>query len=287
MSIFGLLDAKAFRNSIDLRSPRDPNEIKMMKEVNQLILEVNYLKHGITIKLGNYVFDRVVGMNANFSGDPKADVALIGFVNNKLAEVAFISYKKGGDAKAFQQYSGLTDKAGTSISRNPIVLEFLKKAGEHIKSHNKSNSAKPGIPAAFQYVPQTSDGEQLVRRSVFGPDYSKISESGNGGNKQNVHVIAQGKPTLTKVKEIYELSFSEHVYSNNDSIDWAFEKESDYRAVLAGTFRNERGFDVLTDAGPVGFAVQTDAGPVRYDNFRVGLYPYILVKTRKEAQEFK
>lgn len=264
MSLYGLLSE--YRSNIKLGSPRDSYEIAMMKAVNGEIEKVSG-KSGITIKLGSYTFDHIIGMNSNFPGDPKADVSLVGLVDGKPEEVAFISYKAPGGAKAFQQFSGLTNKSGTTISRDPIVLKFLKSAGKHIESFSRGKStAVLGIPAAYFGIPNTSSGQLLVRRSMFGPEYKLIGRSTLGGNKNNVHVIVQGHPTLKKTSNGYLLTFSDQVHSNNESINWVF--RGDYTATLAGTFRNNRGFEV---------------GSTKYNNFRVGLYPFVFVKGRRGA----
>lgn len=267
-ALFGLLSE--YSRGFELGSPRDPNEVKMMQSVNTSFKKFSG-KSGITVKVGNYVFDHIIGMNSNFPGDPKADVSLVSVIRGKPIETVFLSFKKAGGASAFQQYSGLTEKAGLVIYNDKIVKNFLVNAGKHIESFNKGkNTAMQGTPAFFQYVPNNKDGKLLVKRAIFGPDYKEItSKKGIGGNKQNVHVIAQGNPTLKKTGTIYELEFSDHVYSNNQDIRWAF--TGDYSAVLAGTFRNGRGFEI---------------GSKRYMNFRVGLYPAKLVVTRRGAVEF-
>jgi hypothetical protein len=83
-----------------------------------------------------------------------------------------------------------------------------------------------------------------------------------------VHVIAQGNPILKKNGAVYELMFSEHVFSNNQDLRWVFTGED--AAVLGGTFRNGRGFTVKGK---------------RFTNFRVGLYPFKMVGHRKGAEE--
>lgn len=267
MALFGLL--KDHQKEITLGTPRDHNEVEMMAKVNRAIEDVSG-KSGITLKLGNYTFHHVIGMNSNFPGDPKADVAMVSVAGGKATEVAFISFKKAGGAEAFQQYSGLTEGAGLTISNDPIVVSFLKDAGKHIASFNKGkNMAQQGTPAAFTYVPNNVPGRMLVDRAVFGPKYKKItSREGLGGHKDNVHVIAQGTPILKKNGAVYELMFSEHVFSNNQDLRWVFTGE--YAAVLGGTFRNGRGFTVKGQ---------------RFTNFRVGLYPFKMVGHRKGAEE--
>lgn len=269
MSLFGLLTEH--KNELTLGTPRDKHEKKMMQEVNEEIQKVSG-KSGITVKVGAYTFHHIIGMNSNFPGDPKADVSLVSVAGGKAAEVAYLSFKVAGGAQSFQQYSGLTEGAGLTIANDKLVQQFLLDAGKHIRSFNKGKDvAKQGTPAVYSFVPNTVPGHKLVQRAVFGPDYQTISIATTGGHKENVHVIAQGDPSLVKSTQGgYELTFSEHCFSNNVSIGWAFKKADDYRAVLAGTFRNGRGFTVKGK---------------RFMNFRVGLYPFKLVGTRTGAVE--
>ena len=265
MSLFGLLTEH--KNELTLGTPRDRNEVEMMQKVNAEIKKVSG-KSGITVKVGTYTFHQIIGMNSNFPGDPKADVSLVSVAGGKATEVAYLSFKKAGGAEAFQQYSGLTEGAGLSIANDPLVIKFLLDAGKHIGSFNKGKQvAQQGTPAAFTYVPNTAPGRKLVSRAVFGPDYKAITQSaGVGGHKNNVHVIAQGTPSLEKVQQGYELTFSEHCFSNNENLRWVY--TGDYAAVLGGTFRNDRGFTVKGK---------------RFTNFRVGLYPFKMVGNRKGA----
>lgn len=262
--LFGLL--AEHKKELTLGTPRDRNEVEMMKTVNAEIMKVSG-KSGITLKVGAYTFHQIIGMNSNFPGDPKADVSLVSVAGGKATEVAYLSFKMAGGAVSFQQYSGLTEGAGLSIANDKLVQKFLLKAGQHIRSFNKGKDiARQGTPAVYSYVPDTVLGHPLVYRSVFGPDYKEITNPLVGAHKENVHVIAQGTASLVKVQQGYELTFSEHCFSNNENLGWAF--TGDYKAVLAGTFRNGRGFNVKGK---------------RFMNFRVGLYPFKLVGTRKGA----
>lgn len=269
--MFGALTCIEYMATVELKIPRNKYERKMMKIVNDSIHAISP-KGDIKIKLGNYTFSRVIGMNANFTDCEKADVSLVGIVNDSIRDIAFISYKKTGGAKAFQQYSGLSKRAGEIINSDPLVLTFLESAAQHIRQFNDGETvAQKGTPAAYQHVPKTQEGELLIRRAVFGHNYAPIDPHDNiNGNSQNVHIIAQGEPTLKQIDiDTYELSFSDHVYNNNDPIDWAC--YGDYTAVFAGTYRylDGRGFFI---------------GDTRYSNFRVGVYPLKILVTRKSME---
>ena len=56
-------------------------------------------------------------------GTPKADFAI---VDKKGKEIFWISHKKTGGAKAFQQYGGVSKSAGRKISTHEQTQEFLR-----------------------------------------------------------------------------------------------------------------------------------------------------------------
>ena len=211
----------------------------------------------ITVTIGSYVIKDVLTAGSDhIRGDPKADIALI---NDNNKEVGFISHKKEGGAKAFQQYGGISKKAGEVIYGNSMVTKYVTDLQKAIGS----NIAKQG-QSFYRYIPNTAAGKVLVGQSVYGPKYN----NGRSFNRDSVHCIGQGTPQLAKTSSgVYKLTFSESTHTANE-IAWAFKRDN-YRAVFASTFRNGR---------------KTEVKGATVSNMRSGIYPYDFVAGRRATE---
>tara|TARA_R110001632_G_scaffold187812_1_gene308261 strand:- start:168 stop:1220 length:1053 start_codon:yes stop_codon:yes gene_type:complete len=211
----------------------------------------------ITVTIGSYsIKDVTVAGSDHIRGDPKADIALM---TSKGREVGFISHKKEGGARAFQQYGGISKKAGRVIFENSMVQKYVKDLEKAVGGTAKSGQS------FYRYIPNTQDGKLLVGRSVYGPDYRM-----GGGNfgRNSVHCIGQGTPQLTKTSDgVYKLTFSEAMHTANQ-ISWAFKRDN-YRAIFASTFRNGR---------------KTEVKGATVSNMRSGIYPYDFVAGRRATE---
>lgn len=248
-----------------IAKPASKNVLKAEQEATESLIQL--IKDGcnqegkpITIKVGRYEMKNCVTAGADqIKGDPKADIAII---DNSGVEVGFISHKKEGGAKAFQQYGGISSQAGSVIYNDDLVKSFVKDLKEEMQLQFGSDRAKSGF-SAFRYVPNTTQGQNLVSRSVYGPDW----RAGSSFGRESVHCIGQGSPILTRQPNgSYVLSFSESTHLANE-INWAF--SGDYQAVLAVTYR-------------AGRKVQSN-GTTLHD-VRGGIYPYDFVKSRKKVE---
>lgn len=245
--------------TLHMPTSAEPDEMTYINDVNTFIKKIN---HPIDIKLNNKIYKNICGAN-KVHGTPKADLVLVQFdeARKSFKEVAFISHKKGGGAKAFQQYGGISTSAGRVISDNKLVLAFLADLAMFIKATTGKYEAKSGI-SVFRTVPNTAVGRKLVAQSLFGPDW------GGRYGADSVHCIAQGNPKLTKNGNVFLLS-GEAIHP--PKADWALKGPTDnFRAVFAATFRNGRKF-----------AATVDGKRVNVGNMRVGIYPYAFVSGRK------
>tara|TARA_B100000287_G_scaffold281547_1_gene265310 strand:- start:4966 stop:5976 length:1011 start_codon:yes stop_codon:yes gene_type:complete len=198
-------------------------------------------------------YDNCCGVN-EIKGTPKADFAIH---NHKGENMIFISHKKQGGAKAFQQYGGLTKKAGTQISEHKETIDFLRQTAQYIQDD------------ALQ-VPTYKDvnDPKLVAMAIFGPQA--------GGQKfgvNNCQVIGQGEAKLLpKRKEMncYDLEYDHTVWQKSTDIKKHFMSGQEYRAVFAATYRLGRGFWVDDE---------------QFSGARVGIYPKSLVTGRTNATE--
>ena len=137
----------------------------------------------------------------NVRGKPKTD-----FTINSTKPLIFISHKKGGDARSFQQYVSITDnKQRDIINDHPFVQKTLKKfasVAESIVKKRKRYKVR---------IPFTTEGKELMMLAIYGPDFGKAF------GIDHVHLIGQGTPRLQEVSPgdkpgdvglAYELTFS-------------------------------------------------------------------------------
>ncbi len=195
---------------------------------------------------------RVPGAGAR---EAKSDFNIVDDDGNDLI---FISHKKAGGAKAFQQYGGATSMSGAPgvgniIEEHPEVQKFL---GQVARIYDADDELPNPM---YKFIRD----KYLIMASVFGPEYKK-----NGRQVysiDNVQVIGQGKPTLepTRTEKLYELSFSDHMVLNGDRKNEF--KTGDYRAVIGVRKENKKGFNY---------------GDKRYTNARTGIFPIVYFASR-------
>jgi len=251
-----------------IAKPASKNVLKAEQEATESLIKL--IKEGceqegkpIKIKIGQYILQNCVDAGADqIRGDPKADIAII---NDSGMEVGFISHKKEGGAKAFQQYGGISSSAGIAIYNDEIVKSFVRDLQQAMRAALGKDRAESGF-SAFRYIPNTIGGRTLVSKSVYGPDWRQGSSKPFG--RQSVQCIGQGSPILTKQPDgSYALTFSESTHLANE-INWAF--SGDYQAVLAVTYR-------------AGRKVTSNEG-IALSDVRGGIYPYDFVKTRNKIE---
>jgi hypothetical protein len=236
-------------------------EKEATKTLSKLITEATEEnRKPITIMIGRYRIENVFNASADqIKGDPKADIALL---TERGREVGFISHKKAGGAKAYQQYGGISRLAGRKIYDHPLVEAFVRDLEMWVKQSNDNNVFKSG-QAVYRKIPKDPEGRKLVGMSVYGPEWS----GGAPFNRNSVHCIGQGTPILTKVMpSTYSLTFSESIHTAND-LEWAFRDK--YAAILAVTYRGGR-------------KVENKGLVVR--NARPGIYPYDFVVNRNSIE---
>lgn len=188
----------------------------------------------ITIEVGNSKYtnisyalkiERDVKLLGGVTRDPKADIILCRDRNKPLGDGSiFISHKKEGGASAFQQYSGVSDKASPEIYNHPEVQYFLRSLLGVIDNGKLRNPVMMEVK-----------DPQLINMSIFGPHYSKKF------GLEHCQLIGQGLPRLSEFKEDhFKLSFSSHMILSGDTSSFT----GDYTPVLSATFRSGRGFNI-------------------------------------------
>jgi hypothetical protein len=273
---FGLLreyqTKKLVTTTYTLHTPssKEPDEALFMNYVNTFIKKIN---RPIDIELNGKKFKNICGTNKVY-GTPKADLVLVQLDKRKKAfkEVAFISHKKGGGAKAFQQYGGVSDRAGGGISDNALVKSFLADLAVFVQAKTGSYSGASNV-SAFRRFPKTGASKALLGQSIFGPKWTQGSTT---FGTDNVHCVFQGNAILTKKgsgpRSYYVLS-GEAIHP--PKTDWALKADTDpFRAVFAATFRNGR----MVEA-------RVNERAVTVTNMRAGIYPYDFVSSRRHVVE--
>lgn len=239
-------------------------EAEVVSLINKHIAQNNNIPIDIKIKGDTKIYKGISGAiqvdtnikrQGGVSADPKADIIL--YINKKdilSSKNIFISHKKEGGPEAFQQYGGLTEKAGSDIYGHPETKKFLKAVAKNI-------DPKEGLKnPMFMKVKDNT----LKNMSIYGPDY------GSAYGLQHVQLIGQGLPKLTPTKKenVYELDFSSHMSISGDLSHFG----GGYTPVFGATFRAGRGFEI---------------DGKRYDGARVGIYPSKLIETRGGVTEVK
>ena len=174
-------------------------------------------------------------------GTPKSDFSMI---NSSGQVVAEISHKKEGGPEAYQQYSGITERAGASIADDSLVEDALR-----LFVDRYSLITVEKLRFKFK-IPWNKSGKLLMNRAIYGPDF------GGAFGIDNVNFIGQGKPVLgpyTKqttnshdncVKEcgiVYELSFSSNISMNGDLSHF---KGGGYEPYIIARYTGGRTFQV-------------------------------------------
>jgi len=162
-----------------------------------------------------------------FKGNPKADFAIVS-KSNKMP--LFISHKKAGGPKAFQQFSGVSLKAGLRISEHKEVKSFLRKLVSFMDIEKKRL-----IKPVFSIIKDP----KLKNLAVFGSEYKKGSKD---FSEEYVQIIGQGNPILTsgKKKSSFTLEWSEHFAPAGEIKSF----KGDLEIVFLATFRAGRKFHI-------------------------------------------
>ena len=237
-----------------IRKPSGFDSVKdetiALENLDALIKKIGY-PIDIQIQAGSKkdrrVYKGITGART-IDGTPKADFACYNSTGNQI----FISHKKSGGAKAFQQYSGVTEKAGTAINTHPEVIKFMRSVSSYIENDKLTNPVYTVVK-----------DKRLINLSIFGPHY------GRSFGIENCQLIGQGEAKLIPGNKdgLFYLTFDDHTVLNGDVSTFM---SGDYTAVLAATYRAGRGY--VVDGH-------------RFDGARLGIYPIDFVKNRRGAVE--
>ena len=220
------------------RSPDTSEEYNIIYKINKQIEKLgNFAEVDLIVQGVGKPYEDIVGVIPGKSGTHADFVG----VDKNGKELFFISHKEGNSASAFQQYSGISSKAGDSIHND----EETKKFREIIASKKEQDFDN-------QSFSQDIVKRNLKVRAVLGPDW----QSGGDPGHNNVSHFMQGKVKVSSVdskekatdKALLRLSF-DHKNIQASSIS-SLIKSTDYEPTL-GARRGEDTRSVTFDSNEV------------------------------------
>lgn len=169
------------------RTPRDRTEVDVLKTINQKIQELGK-NLPITLRIRNKYYFNVAGFVGGV-GTKKADFVIVDYSGE---EIGFLSYKKGDTAFDFQQYGGISERAGSDIVEHAEVTDFKEVVIDNWDTYKKDHAS----------VWRTIQDNNLKKQSVFGKNYSRSS------GYDSVDFFVQGRPNFTSNGKIVSLRFT-------------------------------------------------------------------------------
>lgn len=166
----------------------------------------------IPLKVGTTTYQ--VGLCESTPGTPKCDFHFRG-INGYVGHV---SHKAGTGAKAFQQWSGTSQRVEPLIYNHPETQAFINTLKERFPN---------GMPPATT-VGRGIQDDNLKKMAVYG--------SGYGGPKgeNNVDVTMQGVLNVQSRGQYYELTCTGHKLNNGDRIT------GNYEPVFLAVYKGDR-----------------------------------------------
>jgi len=181
-----------------------------------------------------HAFKHAIGAKT-INGTPKADFKIIGKGN---IDLAFISHKKEGGAKAYQQYVSVTGGKIDGINDSPVLQNALKKIASKINNITEERKRYKVT------LPFSGESKTLILKSIYGMNYGK-----NFG-EEHVHFIGQGTPMLKEANStdrpkdcsiVYELTFSDDISLSGDLTHF---RNQSYQPVILARYTSGRNFYV-------------------------------------------
>jgi hypothetical protein len=160
---------------------------------------------------------------AGLTSDPKADIVIHECQTNPLLGTPiFVSLKQAGGPEAFQQYGGVSNRAGNQIHFHPEVQTFFFDVSQRLTSD--------GLGAAIM---KKVECKTLINMSIYGPEFEKEH------SLNHVHMIGQGMPVVeANSKSSYSLGFESHYSFSGCTSKFT----GSYTPVFGATNRKARGF---------------------------------------------
>lgn len=170
----------------------------------------------ISLKVGTVIYQ--AGLCELTQGTPKCDFHFMGIGDY----VGHVSHKSGDGPRAFQQWSGTSQRAEPIIYNHPETQSF---------ANTVIDMFPDGIPNGTTVARKIQD-ENLKKMSVYGSGYGGIK------GENNVDAVMQGNLDIQNRGRYYELTCSGHRLNNGDRISGNYEPV--FMAIYKGD-RNDHG----------------------------------------------
>jgi hypothetical protein len=292
----GLVNLNRIRKPTGNRANVMAAEEAAIRDLNKIFKALVKKQGPINIKVkgSKRIFNNCVGVRnvseqVHIPGigkrEAKSDFNIIDADGN---DVIFISHKKTGGAKAFQQYGGTTPAAGSTKMKEETngPSEW---AGNVIEQHKEVQSFLGQVARRYDNAGGTLPNpmykiikdKHLIMMSVFGPEYK--ANGPQNFSIDNVNVIGQGKPVLSPtntsdwsspIGNLYILTFTDHMVISGDSRNQFM--SGDYAAVLGVRKENKKGFNY-----------GKGEKRKRYANARTGIFPKVYFENRTGVEKLK
>lgn len=159
-------------------------------------------KDFIRLKVGATIYD--AGLCESTPGTPKCDFHFRGV----SGYVGHVSHKAGIGPRAFQQWSGTTERGEIMIFNHPETQAFVNTLRQMYPN---------GMPNATTVARRIQD-QNLQKMAVYGSAYGSPMKGEN-----NVDVAMQGILDIRNRGTYYELTSSGHKLNNGDRINGSYE----------------------------------------------------------------
>ena len=189
----------------------DAQIIRINQQLNQIFDRLG--TEFISLKVGATTYQ--VGLCESTPGTPKCDFHFIG----RDGFVGHVSHKAGDGPRAFQQWSGTSERVEPTIYNHSETQAFINTLRELFPN---------GMPPATTVGRRIQD-DNLKKMAVYGNGYNTGIKAEN-----NVDVTMQGTLNIQNRGTYYELTCSGHKLNNGDRIS------GNYEPVFLAVYKGDR-----------------------------------------------
>lgn len=190
----------------------DAEVIRVNNRLNQIKDELG--TDDIPLKVGDTVYN--VTLCESTPGTPKCDFHFRG----SSGFVGHVSHKAGAGARAFQQWSGTSQRVEPGIYAHPETQAFIEDLRAMLPN---------GMTSGQTFGRRIRD-VNLKKLAVYGRDYSPTNPKG----ENNVDTTMQGNLNIVKRGTQYVLTASSHENKNGTLID------GQYDPIFLAVFKGDR-----------------------------------------------
>lgn len=240
------------------RTPDSIYEYKIVRKFNETLINIGQ-GLPVHVSVNNKMFYNIIGM---VSGPAFAKGDLI-LIDKDGQQVCFLSHKAGSSPKDFQQYSGISPRAGEYISNNKEVIKFKNELAA-MSNEELSSTA---------YLRKIRD-VSVKNKAVFGKDFNRSSFN---RSPNNIDFFAQGDINISQAGN-KKASFGTTPVLKINFTSKLVHKEN----INAMTGSN---YDPVLGARPGEAYRKVDAELTTIYGVRAGIFPEGYIKNRKNYKK--